>query len=70
MATITRYALVDRNNEESGDFDTYAEAEEAAKREGDVAVVAVEFEYSDTCLVWTPDGSVTWPPTNDQTEED
>lgn len=61
-ATITRYVLVDRNDVEQ-DYE-YEHLDEAKIRAGqqDCAVLAREYEYADSDLVWTPDGSYTWPP--------
>ena len=63
MAEIRRYVLVDTDDQESNrEFDTYADALVAARHEGK-AVIAHVFELTDSELVWTPDGSDIWPPT-------
>lgn len=61
MASISRYVLVDRNDQEQDhEYEDYDEAVQAA---GDThAVIEREYEYSGSSLVWTPDGRGTWPP--------
>lgn len=62
MSEIQKYILVDRNNvEDDYEYDNYLEAYNAAKRRN-MAVVARVYEYSDTELIWTPNGSDVWPP--------
>lgn len=59
--TIEMYVLIDRDGLSlDAVFDDFEEAENAAGSE--YAVVARIFEYSDSELVYTPDGSMTWPP--------
>ena len=66
MATINKYILVDRDGTE-GDayYDGYHEAEAEAART-DCAVLAHIYEYNDSELVYTPDGSERWPPSPDK----
>lgn len=62
MSTISRYVLVDANdNEQDHEYDDYAAAESAAEEQG-CAVIERRYEYSDSELVWTPNGSLSWPP--------
>ncbi|ANA86489.1 hypothetical protein BH762_gp029 [Gordonia phage OneUp] len=63
MAEIVKYVLVDSDDNE-GDhyYDSLVEARQIA-RLTDQAVVAHTFEFSDSELVWTPNGDTTWPPT-------
>ena len=62
MSTITRYVLVDADdNEQDYEYERYTEAESDARRDG-FAVIAREYVYDDSELVWTPDGSDSWPP--------
>ena len=68
--TITRYGLVDRDNNERGDYDTYDDAVEDAKELGGYAVVEYQFEFADSELVWTPDGSTRWPPKDEEDEDE
>lgn len=65
MSEIRKYILVDRNDEEVGDyFDDFDAAKRAAA--SDCAVVAHVFEYADQELVWTPNGDQgSWPPDDD-----
>ena len=59
MATIERYVLVGRDGyEQDYEFDSYDEAVDAAG--DDKAVIERHYEYTDSELVWTPDGSDTW----------
>ncbi|MGI6797905.1 hypothetical protein [Gordonia sihwensis] len=61
MAEIRKYILVNINDEEVGDYyDTLEEAKRAAGR--DYAVAAHVYEYSDSELLWTPNGDDRWPP--------
>ncbi|KKK83274.1 hypothetical protein LCGC14_2795040 [marine sediment metagenome] len=64
MAEIRQYVLVDRaDTEQDAEYDTYIEARDAAVRlNGDFAVICRTYTYDDSELVWTPDGSDTWPP--------
>lgn len=62
MAEITRYVLVDRNDhEQDHEYDHYQEAVDAAGAQ--FAVVERHYEYTDSALVWTPNGKDYWPPT-------
>jgi len=61
-ATISRYVLVNPDDvEQDWEYTDYREAEEEARRLG-YAVIEREYVYDDSSLVWTPDGSETWPP--------
>lgn len=61
MAEILRYVLVDKdNNEGHNEYEDMSMAIEAA--DDDHAVVERTYTYDDSELVWTPDGSNTWPP--------
>lgn len=62
MSEIRRYVLVDEDdNEQDHEYDRYEDAEREATMQG-FAIVARTYEYADSELVWTPDGSDTWPP--------
>lgn len=62
MSEIQRYVLVDKDNQEDDyEYDQYSNAYETAKRRN-CAVVARVYVYDDSELIWTPDGSDTWPP--------
>lgn len=62
MSEIRQYILVDESdNEGTAIYSDYDEALEDARRYGH-AVVAQVYEYTDSELVWTPDGGDTWPP--------
>ena len=65
--TIERYRLIDRSGN-AGDylFNTLAEAREA--NDGEQAIEALIFEFSDSELVETPDGGDVWPPQDDDDE--
>lgn len=60
-AEILRYVLVDRDDNE-GDYEYTTLAEAKADAGDDHAVVERTYTYDDSELVWTPDGSDTWPP--------
>ncbi len=61
MAEITRYVLVDRADQEGDyEYDLMQEAIDAA--DADHAVIERHYVYDDSELVWTPDGSDSWPP--------
>jgi len=61
MAKILRYVLVDRNDQEGvEEYDSFDDAVAAA--DDDHAVIERQYEYSDSELAWTPDGSAVWPP--------
>jgi hypothetical protein len=64
MPNIERYVLIDSdNNEGDWEYESFKEAVGEAISQGDTAVVARIYEYDDSELVWTPDGSSVWPPT-------
>ena len=59
--TISRYVLIDENNQEGDcEYESYDEA--VAGAGSDHAVIERTYEYSDSELVWTPNGADTWPP--------
>ena len=61
-ATIHKYELVEANNVEQGyEYDTLDEAIHDAVKYG-MAVIEIEYEWADSSLMWTPNGSNTWPP--------
>ncbi len=63
MAEIQTFVLVDRDDvERDWEYKTFGEAMDTARNESDVAIIARTYEYTDSKLVWTPDGSDTWPP--------
>jgi len=65
MNQIEKYILVDRNGEAYGYFhDDFSSAKALADARG-FAVDEYRFTFSDSQLVYTPDGSRTWPPTNE-----
>jgi len=60
--TIERYVLVDQDDrEEDYEFDYFQDAKTEAARIGK-AVAVRTYVYEDSELIWTPDGSDTWPP--------
>uniref|UniRef100_UPI003F493914 hypothetical protein n=1 Tax=Pseudonocardia sp. CA-138482 TaxID=3240023 RepID=UPI003F493914 len=63
MSDVRRYVLVDSKDREVGstEYDQYREAVSAAERHEGVAVVEYVYEFADSELVWTPDGSTIWP---------
>jgi len=62
VSDIQRYVVLDVDgNQGSGEYDTLDEAREAAQSVGG-AVEAHVYEWSDSELVWTPDGGNEWPP--------
>lgn len=62
MAHISKYVLVDRDdNEGEHEYDSYDEAVKLAE-DRNCAVIERQYVYDDSSLVWTPDGSTTWPP--------
>lgn len=64
MATITRYVLVDRNDVEGNvEYEDMAEAIDIC--DDDHAVIERTYEYADSEVVYTPDGSNVWPPKPD-----
>lgn len=65
-AEITRYVLVDESDVEGDyEYDTKNEAIGVAVARGHHAVIERTYVYDDSTLVWTPDGSDTWPPEKD-----
>ena len=64
--TIDRYVLVDRNDiEQDHEYPDCDEAiADARKHAGQFAIIERQYEYSDSELIWTPDGSDSWPPDN------
>lgn len=65
MSEIRRYVLVGADNvEDDYEYESYQEAYESARRRN-MAVIARVYVYDDSELVWTPDGSDTWPPGED-----
>jgi hypothetical protein len=59
--TLDRYVLVSlADDERDHEYDSLQEAIAAAGL--DHAVVERRYEYTDSELVWTPDGSLEWPP--------
>lgn len=66
MSTISRYVLVDKDDQESDhEYESYIDAENDAAFRG-AAVIERTYEYSGSELVWTPDGSSVWPPSTDR----
>jgi len=62
MSEIRRYVLVDsEDNEQDYEYSDWFEAARDAE-ERNYAVVARIYTFADSELVWTPDGSNTWPP--------
>lgn len=62
MSQISRYVLSDWNGvERDYEYDNYADAELDAARER-CAVVERLYTYTDSELLWTPNGEDTWPP--------
>jgi hypothetical protein len=61
---ITTYVLVNTDDEYVGEeMDTLDEARNAASQEDEPhAIVEITYTFEDSALVWTPDGSDTWPP--------
>ena len=63
MAEIQKYVLVDQDDvEQDWEYDTFREAQNAAQDQGNLAIIARTYEYTDSELAWTPNGSGTWPP--------
>jgi hypothetical protein len=63
---ILRYVLVDSNNIEGDhEFEHYDEAVQAC--DDDHAVIERTYEFSDSELVYTPDGGNVWPPKKGRT---
>jgi hypothetical protein len=62
MAQIERYVLVTSDDQElDHEYESFEEAMGDALEQG-CAVIERVYEYSDSTLVWTPDGSDRWPP--------
>ena len=64
MSEIRKYVLVSADDSEySNEYDEseYLDAVREAARLG-CAVIARVYEYSDSELIWTPDGGSIWPP--------
>ena len=62
MSQISRYVLCDRLGVELGyEYASYAEAELDAAR-WRCAVIERMYSYTDSDLIWTPNGEDTWPP--------
>ena len=65
---LTKYRVINAQNEEYDHLlDSYREAVKVAElksaQDGEPwAVIALTFEYSDTSLEYTTDGSDIWPP--------
>lgn len=57
----TRYAVVDGEETKVGDHENYEEAVAEAKQRGNCAVSEEHYEYTDSKVVWTPDGTTIWP---------
>lgn len=61
MSEIYRYTLADRDGTEGDyEYDTLDEAKKGATN--GQAVIRHVYEWSDSMLAWTPDGSDIWPP--------
>ena len=66
MSHISRYVLCDKTGEEGDyEYDSCAEAELDAARWG-CAVVERLYSYTDSELLWTPNGEDTWPPADER----
>ena len=57
----------DQDHEWSGPYTDFLDAKEIAdeyanENDGPMAVIALEFEYSDSELAYTTNGSDAWPP--------
>lgn len=62
MSSITRYVISDAAGQEGAfEYESLAEAKADASDRG-AAVVERTYAYEDSELVWTPDGSKSWPP--------
>lgn len=62
--SITTYVVVDENNQYvSEEHDTMQEAINGAEEHGNAAVVELQYEFTDSELVWTPNGGNVWPVT-------
>ena len=65
----SRYAVIDSNDSKVNDHEKYEDAVAEAKAAGDCAVTQEQYEYTDSTVVWTPDGSDTWPPEAEKTDD-
>ena len=61
----TRYAVVDRDDTKINDHEKFDDAKAEAQAAGDCAVIEETYEYTDSKVSWTPNGSDTWPPEPD-----
>lgn len=62
MSELRRYVLVDRDDVPGDwEYDNFDEAQRAAWQRGQ-AVLERTYTWEDDALIWTPDGSETWPP--------
>ena len=69
MAEILRYVLVSRQDvEQNEEYESYQDAVATARRLSQ-AVIRRTYEYCDSELVWTPDGSDVWPPNKEGKDE-
>ena len=57
-----RYAVVDKSDTKVDDRATLNEAIAIAKADGNCAVLQENYEYTNSTVAWTPDGSDEWPP--------
>jgi hypothetical protein len=65
MAEIQRYVLVGLDDVEGDEeYATLHDAIAHARVRTSTAVISRTYEYTDSELVWTPDDSDIWPPTN------
>ncbi len=69
MSTISKYTIANAEGEDEIDsvYDTFDDAKgradlKAAQTGEPWAVIELEFEYSDSMLVYATDGSDVWPP--------
>ena len=57
----TRYAVVDASDSKVNDHADVHAAINEAKRNGNYAVVAEHYEYTQSTVEWTPNGDKNWP---------
>ena len=57
-----RYGIYDAEDVKLEDHQTFEEAKRIAEKNGRYAVKEETYEYTDSRVCWTPDGSDTWPP--------
>ena len=64
MTSIERYVIVGEDDQpiDSVVYDTMHEAIAAAPTDEPVAVIAYEYEYAGSELVWSSTGEDFWPP--------